>query len=247
MSWRLREVDNNPQHWLGDAPGVQLGASGLRLRAQRLTQACTTPREQACALFEHVSQMPFGVIRISTRCQPAHQHRLRKADAYAKATLWVHLLRLCEIPARMRWVRLDATELTRGLWDFCRHVGQPFFYPLTEVFLEGRWLVTDAYIMDPLLFRAIQLELGQQRWTAGYFVHAQGQCGWDGQADAFQRFSPSDPASLPVEDFGCFHSHADFLARVRPDFRVTAVAQMAFVSQSVLMGRAFKRLRAEGR
>lgn len=66
---------------------------------------------------------------------------------------------------RLRWVQLDAQRLTRGLWEFVRHTGVPFVYPLTEVWLAGRWLCTDAYVQDPPLLAAVHRELDRCGWV----------------------------------------------------------------------------------
>lgn len=66
---------------------------------------------------------------------------------------------------RLRWVQLDAQRLTRGLWEFVRHTGVPFVYPLTEVWLASRWLCTDAYVQDPPLLAAVHRELDRCGWV----------------------------------------------------------------------------------
>lgn len=85
------------------------------------------------------------------RTLPEALHSLSAGGGCFKATLWLHLLRICHIPARMRWVELDPSDVTRGLGDFSRLAGMPFFYPLIEVWLQGRWHAVDAYAMDPPL------------------------------------------------------------------------------------------------
>ena len=244
MSWKTCNCDDRPGMWLGNAPGVELGATGLRALAARLTDGLADPGEQALALFRHVSWLPFELSDPALRTSPAALHCLAAGDGYFKATLWLHLLRICEIPARMRWVQLEATYVTNGLWDFSRLAGMPFFYPLTEVWLHNRWQSVDAYAMDPPLFGVVLSEIRRRQLMAGYFVHRDGLCTWDGQGDALQRFSPSDPDSCPIRGMGCFHSHADFLRACRQAVPETAVTNMAYENQTRLMNETFARMRA---
>ena len=136
--------------------------------------------------------------------------------------------------------------MTSGLWDFSRLAGMPFFYPLTEVWLRGLWQSVDAYAMDPPLFGVVLSEIRQRQLMAGYFVHRDGMCTWDGQGDALQRFSPSDPDSRPIRDMGCFHSHSDFLRACRQAVPETAVTNMAYENQTRLMNETFARMRRGG-
>lgn len=244
MSWKTCNCDDSPGAWLGNAPGVDLEATGLRALATQLTDGLTEPGEQAQALFRHVSFLPFELSDPAERTSPRALHRLSAGDGYFKATLWLHLLRIVGIPARMRWVQLEPAYVTRGLWDFSRLAGMPFFYPLTEVWLQGLWQSVDAYAMDPPLFGAVMAEIRRRQLAAGYFVHRDGVCTWDGQGDALQRFSPSDPDSCPIQDMGCFHSHRDFLKTYGRAVPETAVTNMAYENQTRLMNEAFARMRA---
>lgn len=244
VSWMSCRCEDDPGVWLGNALGVDLEATGLRAQAMRVIGSRVSPAEQALALFEHVSQLPFELSDPALRTSPEALHRLAAGDGYFKATLWLHLLRICGIPARMRWVQLEPAYVTRGLWDFSRLAGMPFFYPLTEVWLHDRWSSVDAYVMDPPLFRVVTSEIRRRRLMAGYFVHRDGVCTWDGQGDALQRFSASDPHSHPIRDMGCFHSHADFLSVWGPVVPETAVTNMAYENQTRLMNETFARMRA---
>ncbi|MGM9426447.1 hypothetical protein [Hydrogenophaga sp. MI9] len=243
MTWKTCHCDDSPGAWLGNAPGVDLEATGLRALAAGLTDGLTEPGEQALMLFHHVSLLPFELSDPSLRTAPRALHRLTAGDGYFKATLWLHLLRIGGIPARMHWVQLEPAYVTNGLWDFSRLAGMPFFYPLTEVWLQGLWQSVDAYVMDPPLFGAVVAEIRQRKLMAGYFVHRDGVCTWDGRGDALQRFSPSDPDSCPIRDMGCFHSHADFLRAYRHAVPETVVTNMAYENQTRQMNETFARLR----
>lgn len=246
MDWKTCDCDDRPGVWLGNAPGVDLEVPGLRAQAARLTDGLKDPVEVAVTLFRHVSLLPFELSDPALRTTPDALTRLTAGDGYFKATLWLHLLRISGIPARMRWVQLEPTYVTRGLWDFSRLAGMPFFYPLTEVWLHDHWQSVDAYAMDPPLFRVVVAEIRRREQMAGYFVHRDGVCHWDGQGDALQRFSPSDPDSCPIRDMGCFHSHRDFLRTWGQAAPATAVTNLAYENQTRLMNETFARMRQGG-
>lgn len=243
-NWKSSRSDDRPAVWLGNAIGVHLEAPGLHALALAVADGAAEPLGQALALFRHVSQLPFEVSDPTLRTLPEALPTLRAGDGYFKATLWLHLLRICHIPARMRWVELDPTPVTHGLWDFSRLAGMPFFYPLVEVWLGGSWQTVDAYAMDPPLFDAVMSEIVQRGLPGGYFVHRQGTCSWDGRGDALQRFSPLDPSSRPLRDLGCHHSHADFMRCWGGLVPETAVTHLAYENQARMMNQSFARMRA---
>lgn len=243
MNWKTCACDDRPEPWLGDALGVELDASGLRGLAQGMTRDCADPAAAARILFQHVAQLPYAVSDREGRCNPRLLSLMGEGDAHFKATLLVHLLRLLGIPARMRWVQLPSALITRGFWDFVRHTGQAFVYPLTEVFLEGRWLCTDAYILDAPLLEVVQLQLDQRGWPCGFLAHRSGVAVWDAHSDAFQRFVADDPQAMQVQDLGCAHSEPDFARRSPQYFTPSPVLQQAYASQAVLMTQELNRLR----
>lgn len=245
MSWKSCDCDDAPDRWLGDALGVDLGTTGLAARAARCVDGVTGARDEALALFRHVAGLPFQLSDPAVRTDADQLHVQDGGDGYFKATLWLHLLRIRRIPARMRWVRLDPKAITHGLWDFARLAGMPFFYPLTEVWLEGGWSTVDAYVVDPALFARIKDHIARHRLAGAYFVHRDGVCEWDGRSDAIQRFSPNDPASLPLADLGCFHSHADFLRRYGVEIPETAVTKLAYEQTAGQLNTALVQLRAQ--
>jgi len=246
MNWKTSSCEDDPGLWLGDAEGIELEASGLRSLTQGMLRACTSQAGAARVLFGHVAQLPFAPSDLDTRCEPRMLVHAHQGDAFLKATLWVHLLRLAEIPARMRWVQLESSLLNRGFWDFVRHAGQAFVYPMTEVFIEGAWQCTDAYIFDAHLLEAVHRRLDRQGWRSGYLVHRLGTAGWDATGDTSQRFPIDDPASMQVQDLGCFHSFAHFVRKAPQHYQNTAALRMAYTSQAVLMAQELEHMRLVG-
>ena len=220
--WKTAVCNDDPQHWLGDAPGLTLGLARLRMTALRVTQLQSGNRAKAVALFNHVAQMPFEPTSDSKRANPHKLQFIKGGDAYAKAALFVHMLREIDIPSRMRWVDMNPKYLLRGLtWMSTR-----FSYPLTEIYVNERWLCTDAYIADADLLTVTRNKLFEKGWQSGYSFHRDGAARWDGRSDAYQRFSPDDQASWPIEDWGCYHSTADFWSH-RPVKAKNHIAEIA--------------------
>jgi hypothetical protein len=232
MTWKTATCNDSPDAWLGEAEGIDPGGSGLQALAMGMTRACTQPQERARVLFGHVAQMRFVISDLDTRCVPSLLAHTGEGDGFFKTTLLVHLLRLVGVPARMRWVQLESSLLTRGLWDFVRLSGQAFVYPLTEAFIDGRWICTDAYTMDAPLLAAVHRTLDRRGWDSGFMAHRAGTGQWDARSDAYQRFDGAHPAAMQVQDLGCAHSLADFTRRHPHRFRVTGAMRLAFVSQA---------------
>ena len=125
-----------------------------------------------------------------------------------KSTLFVALLRGAGIPARQRFVTINADILE----PFVR-LPQPFVdHSYSEVFLEGRWLRVDSYIPDPVLFASAQAALERENRVLGYGVHRLGRNDWDGNSDAFAQFVVSDRATISNRDYGIFADTAAFYA-----------------------------------
>jgi Transglutaminase-like superfamily len=241
--WRRCGCDDEPGSWLGNAPGVELEAPGLKRLADASVRGAMGPIEEAVALFRYVSGLPFHLSDPAVRTVPQELHRQDRGDAYFKGALWVHLLRIRGIAARQRWVEIDPGKMTPGLWDFVRMAGMRFFHPLVEVWLAQRWITVDAYVMDPVLFEIAQNELCRRGLSSGFFVHRLGVCGWDGASDALQRFSLQDPDSLPLDDLGCFHSHRDFLDRTGALFERTELVIAAHKETTRRINVELERLR----
>lgn len=243
MTWKTASCNDCPDAWLGDAEGIELGRSGLHALATGMASVCADTQGRARMLFDHVAQMRFVVSDLDTRCVPSLLSHVGEGDGFFKTTLLVHLLRLVDIPARMRWVQLESSLMTRGLWDFVRLSGQDFVYPLTEVFIEGRWICTDAYIFDPPLLAAVQGTLERRGWQSGFMAHRSGTSQWDARTDAYQRFDAADPAAMQLQDLGCAHSLADFTRQQPHRFRVTGSMRLAFASQADHCNQELERLR----
>src|SRR6478735_11653358 len=120
----LLEVNlDDPQLWLGSTPLLDLEDPKLRLRVQSLTQLCSTEHERAMAIYGFVKRMPFAKpfkMRLHTAREVVEAQR---GDAPDKATVFVALLRLAGVPARIRYITLRG-EILRGLTTGMTHAAR---------------------------------------------------------------------------------------------------------------------------
>ncbi len=198
---------DDPRPWTGTSPLLDLDDPKLRLRAQSGTQLCRTEREKVLALYASVKRIPFAKpfrMRLHTAREVLQQGHGDSAD---KATLLVALLRAAGVPARMRYLTL-APEALRG---FVHNALEPT-RPLLEVWLEGRWVRTDTYVLDAPLAAAARQRLLDNGWSHGYGLHVDGQLLWDGCRDAFLNGAPPESDPLVLRDHGVFCDPLEFVS-----------------------------------
>jgi transglutaminase-like putative cysteine protease len=128
-----------------------------------------------------------------------------------KATLFSALLRARGIPTRLRMVDLSSLVL-QGLLD----PGTPYVdHGLTEVFLDGRWIKVDSYVVDKPLALAAHRRLAKTGAKAGFGVHVNGSSEWDGRSDHFVQYMDNDAIpNYVLKDHGLFVDVADFYQKV---------------------------------
>jgi hypothetical protein len=171
---------DEPEHWLGPTELLDLGDAKLRMRARALTQLAKSDREKALALYAFVKRVPFArPFKLRLR-SPRQVLAAGRGDALDKAGLLLALLRIADIPARLRYMQLPG-EILRGLISHVSIAARP----VVEVHLGGRWLATDTYIFDAAYMAAARERLGEQGWHCGYGIHRDGASIWDATRDAF--------------------------------------------------------------
>jgi hypothetical protein len=177
----------------------------LRLRVRALTQLCKNDREKALALYGFVKRLPLAR-RVKLRPLTAREvFDIGRGDAPDKATLLVAMLRLAQIPARMRYVAISG-EILRGLAPGLRELARP----VVEVWLHGRWLRTDTYMFDPNCMAAARQRLKDRGWEWGYGIHVNGHMLWDGLGDAFLGGVPTECDLMVMRELGVFHDPRHF-------------------------------------
>jgi transglutaminase-like putative cysteine protease len=206
----MEAVDDTPARWLHDTPLLQYEHPKIRLLAQRLTQLKRTPAERAVACFEHIRALPFGCIADSTSTSALSVLSAGMGDCHTKSTLLVALLRSLGIPSRLRFVTLKP-DFLRGIIDVG---GEPIEHAFTELLLEDQWVALDSYVVDPRLAVAAKTRLREEGEPLGYGMHVAGAITWNGQGNSFAQFTPADPDSMPLHEWGAFDDPYQFYSNV---------------------------------
>ncbi len=198
------------ERWLVNTPLLELEHPKIRLLATRLTQLKATPRLRALSCFSYIRSLPFGCIADSTGASSLNVLRHGMGDCHSKSTLMIALLRAAGIPSRMRFVTLKP-DFLHGIIDTG---GAPLEHAYTELLLDDQWLALDSYVVDLKLAIAARSLLQKEGRTMGYGMHVDGAITWDGNSNSFGQFTPGDPGSLPLHDWGAFDDPYQFYTSV---------------------------------
>jgi hypothetical protein len=184
--------------WTGDSEALGLDRPALRIKATQLTQLLARDDQKAVACHDHVRGLRFLPGGRAHRSAP-QVLAAGVGTSFEKSNLLVALLRCVGIAARLRIYTVRAALLEREGAD-----AGLAFHPVVEAFLGGSWVSTDTFHLDVQHALASRRRLLQEHRRAGYGAHLDGAATWDGRHDAFALFTPLDPASLPLRDWGAF-------------------------------------------
>ena len=194
-------IDSGP--FLAATPCIDAGHPAIVAAAERATAGAGTDIERALRLHDLVRDIPFGWAPAFDEQKASEVLACGIGFCNTKSTLIVALLRAARIPARIHFVGISRRTL-RGL------IAPPSAYvdhSYTEVLLDGRWIATDSYNVDPALHRAALARLRAENALVGYGVHINGTCHWDGRTDCFSQFV--DDGAVPDLSDADFGIHAD--------------------------------------
>lgn len=232
---------DDPRRWLGTSSLLDLEDPKLRLRARSLTQLCKTEREKALAVYGFVKRLTFAKpikMRLRTAREVVDAGR---GDAPDKATVFVALLRLARVPARIRYVSLRG-EILRGLTTGVSQAARP----VVEAWLHGGWVRTDTYIFDAAYMAAARQRLKDQAWEWGYGIHVNGATVWDGQSSSFVGGFPTEADAMVVEDLGVYNDPMEFVSsKVYRDNHPRLARALQWNVLAPTMERAIRELRAD--
>lgn len=214
----------------------------LRIQAMRITQLATSETQKAVFIHDHVKSLPFGCVAGSGHVPAAAVLKAGRGDCHTKGTLFVAMLRSVGVPARLRFVTLSSAFL-KGIIDVPQDA---ITHAIGEVYLDGRWLQTDTYVTDSLLeTRAVQL-LRQQGSSVGYGIHVKGSHFWDGQHSAHARYHESDPASLPLHDWGVAHDPEHFYRdKAHENLQLGGLTRVKWMLAAALVNRRVEQVRTQ--
>ena len=237
-----RETADDPARHLGATAYIDLASPPIARRASEARAGGRSDRDTALTLFELVrDEVRFGFAG-GFWDMPASQVLLgRRGYCNTKSTLFVALLRAAGIPARQVFVDIDAAVL-HGIID----PGTPFVdHSYTEIFLNGAWRPTDAYIVDTPLFAVAQARLGSEKRLLGYGVHVTGTNIWDGTSPSYAQYNILDKRTIGQRSWGVFADIGDFYARAeRPWNRLNPLLRMGFGMMATSANRRADALRA---
>lgn len=202
MPFAIAEPVDHPEAWLGSTTLLDLEDPKLRIRVLRTTQLATTDVQKAVAIHDYIKSMPFGCIAGFKHVRAGAVLRAGRGDCHTKGTLFVAMMRLAGIPARLKFVSLSSAFL-RGIIDL--PVGDNIIHAVGEAYLNNRWVQTDTYVTDtPFEGWATRL-LKEEKKTIGFGVHVNAQRFWGGEAHAHAQYCERDPSSMPSCVWGAAH------------------------------------------
>ena len=143
-----------------------------------------------------------------------------------KGTLFQALLRASGVPARPVITDINA-DILRGVLN----PGTPYVdHMFTEVYVDGKWLRTDSYIVDKKLFSKAVMLLKQEGKPMGYGVHIDGEIEWDVDEDCFSQLV-KDSERTPDLTRGFEYKYEDIKAFYKKE--PNAINRLGFMVKSV--------------
>jgi hypothetical protein len=195
---------NHPYHWLGDTQQLDLHEPRLRITAQKLTQLASSGPRRVAAIHDFVRRLPFDTCRDPGQVTAAQVLGRRRGDCHSKGLLFTALCRVAGVPARLQFVEVGAGFLA-GILDEGPAV---VTHAVGQVHVDGRWLSTDGYVVDPELFARAKALLRESGRDCGWGIVAEAQGTWTGEQDCLQQFRAGDVVRChaPVHDVAQFHA-----------------------------------------
>jgi hypothetical protein len=208
----FKRNENDPVHWLGNTPMLNLDDDKLRLRVKTVLQFSSTDTQRLQSIAHYVAAIPFNVPAFAGMKRTRKTLTQRRAVGwYSKAALFMAMLRVAGVPARVRMV-LVPPETFRGLVNTRFQVE----LPVVEVWSQHRWVVTDSYLYDPRYLAAAREALEAQGWPMGYGLHSNGHTEWSGMDDALVMIVPEPgPHGLPKQYLGVYDDPQAFVVHLR--------------------------------
>ncbi len=197
-----------PADCLAQTRLLDLDDSKLRIQAMRITQLASSDVHKAVLVHDYLKSLPFGCVTAHGHVTAGEVLKNGRGDCHTKGTLFVALLRSSGVPARLRFVNLRGAFF-RGIID---SGDVNITHAIGEVFLQGQWVQSDTYVADEALEMQALTLLQEEGRALGYGIHAQGSRYWSGLQHAHGQYTPQDPTSMPLADFGVAHDPESFYA-----------------------------------
>ena len=207
ISTPMAFANDAPDQWLDETPYINFGHRLVSETALGIAQDKFDPVDKAQAIFRFVrDEIAFGFARGFWDNSASAVLKSRVGYCNTKSTLFVALLRASGIPARQVFVDIHASVL-----DGIIAPGTPYVdHSYVEVWLNGAWVATDAYIVDRALFEPAQAKTKSERRLMGYGVHQTGLNNWDGRDPSFSQYNQLDPRPISTSHWGVYKDVGDF-------------------------------------
>lgn len=196
--------------WLSETKFINHQHPTIKELASQLTWGLGTDKEKAVAIHNWVrDNIMFGWTK-SFWCDSATDVlKAKMGFCNTKSTLFIALLRCSGIPARQMFVTIHR-DILKGIvtprTDYLDH-------SYCQVYLEGKWVNTDSYILDSKLFEVAQSKLASEIISIGYGTILGGSNKWDGEHDSFSQFLNDGRVDyLSNREFGLYEDMEDFYA-----------------------------------
>lgn len=193
--------------WLGESTQLDLSHHRVQITAKRLTQLMPTDRDKMLAIHNWIRRWPYAPIDQSGALLASEIINRKKGGAFTKGVTFVALCRAAGIPARLHIVMGPGSCMS----GFLDRPPRRSIFPLAEVHIDGRWLLTDGYVIDPLLWVAARNRLQVEGRRIGYGICVSAPAQWDGAGHHIQQMEPHTvERALLAHDLGVFDDMASF-------------------------------------
>lgn len=177
-----------------------------------LTKYSQNDKEKALAIHDYVrDHILFGFNKKFYDMTASEVFEAKRGFCNNKSTLFVAMLRAAGIPSRIVFVDIDK-KILNGIvdprTDFVDHT-------YSEVYLNGKWIKLDSYIVDSKLFSNAKAKLESTNdVNMSYGVHKSGNFVWDGETDSFSQYVIQDAANISKRQYGYYDDIGDFYDKV---------------------------------
>lgn len=171
--------------FLGETELIDTSHPSLIAICNALTSHLISDRDKACSIYNFVrDNVKFGWCSNFSAMKASEVLEARLGYGITKSTLFVAMLRIARIPARIIFIDLNSSIFSGlGFTD-----GTYVDHSYSEVYLDGRWVKLDGYTVDRELFVRAQERLTRENLKVGYAVHQHGHIEWDGDSDCFVQY-----------------------------------------------------------
>lgn len=225
-----------PRDWLRETQQLDLSHPKIHITSLKLTQSVHGERERACAIHDFVRRLPFGAFSDVSHVRASDVLRANHGDCHSKGVLFVALCRAAGIPARLNFLRIHPRFL-HGILD---EGPDTMAHAVGQVLVDGHWVGTDAYVVDPVLYAHAKHRLRQEGGDCGWGIVNDAQARWSGSADCFHQFRAADV----VHNYGAYDDPAEFYTELSHDEGAPSwVARLKYALGAQLVNRRVARLR----